>query len=540
MTAAAVPNHHTRAVVASLALFALLAIVHTWPLAAAPATWSRVDGADAALNTWAVSWVGSHLLRDPLHLFDANIFYPERLTLAYSEAMIVQGAIAAPVIELGGSPVLAYNVSLLAGFTLTGWAFCLLVRHWTHSWSAGCIAGSLAAFNAHALVRFGHLQALHPEFFALMLFALDRLITARRLSNAWWLAIGFALQGLTSIYMLVFSVWTLLFALVSRGREILRADAAAVLVRLAAAGIVAGLLLTPYLSAYWQLRADSGLGRTADEQIAGSWQDYLATGARVHAWWVPDDAARSLAYGFPGVTAVVLVAVGVSRKAIRRDPRFVMCAAAAAGCVLVSMAPRMPFYSALHGAIPLFQAVRVPALLSQQVLLMVAVLAGFGAAAIETRWRSARTWPAMAVVLVLLVNLEALRAPIGFTRFDGVPAVYEALAHERDAVVVEVPFPIPQQWFLNGRYMVNSTKHWRPMLNGYSGFKPASYEKSYEAARAFPAPESLIALHERGVTHVVVHRTALGPDRVAQIQAVHELQEIASDDDIAIYRIRTP
>ena len=76
--------------------------------------------------------------------------------------------------------------------------------------------------------------------------------------------------------------------------------------------------------------------------------------------------------------------------------------------------------------------------------------------------------------------------------------------------------------------MVNSTKHWRPMLNGYSGFRPASYEKSYEAARAFPAQESLIALHERGVTHVIVHRNALGQDRVAQIPNVHELQEIAS------------
>ena len=33
----------------------------------------------------------------------------------------------------------------------------------------------------------------------------------------------------------------------------------------------------------------------------------------------------------------------------------------------------------------------------------------------------------------------------------------------------------------------------------------------------FPAQESLIALHDRGVTHVVVHRKALGDDRVAQI-----------------------
>ena len=55
---------------------------------------------------------------------------------------------------------------------------------------------------------------------------------------------------------------------------------------------------------------------------------------------------------------------------------------------------------------------------------------------------------------------------------------------------------------------------------------------------AFPAQESLIALHDRGVTHVIVHRKALGDDRVAQIAGIHELQEIASEGDIAIYRFR--
>ena len=85
-----------------------------------------------------------------------------------------------------------------------------------------------------------------------------------------------------------------------------------------------------------------------------------------------------------------------------------------------------------------------------------------------------RTMAGWRFALVLLVNAEAFRAPIGFTHFDAVPAVYETLAHERNAVIAELPFPMAQQWFLNAPYMVNSTRHWRPMLNGYSGFRPAS------------------------------------------------------------------
>jgi hypothetical protein len=240
------------------------------------------------------------------------------------------------------------------------------------------------------------------------------------------------------------------------------------------------------------------------------------------------------------VIAIALVVAALGDRDTRRDPRFRMCAVGAAGCLLVSMAPRLPFYQALHEAVPLFQAVRVPARLSQVVLLMIAVLAGFGVVAIRRRWPPARGWW-LAPVLVLLVNVEALRAPISFTRFEGVPAIYETLARERAAVVAELPFPIPQQWFINAAYMVNSARHWRPMLNGYSGFRPPSYEKSYEAARGFPSDESLILLHERGVTHVVVHQRAFvegfGSARFDAMSSMHALQLVARDGDIVIYRL---
>src|SRR5215212_2660762 len=107
----------------ALAIYALLAVLHTWPLASNPAHLSRVDNADYVLNSWAISWVAHQLVRHPRQLFNANIFYPEQRTLAYSEAMIVQGILAMPVRALGGSPVLAFNLVLLAGFALTGWAF---------------------------------------------------------------------------------------------------------------------------------------------------------------------------------------------------------------------------------------------------------------------------------------------------------------------------------------------------------------------------------------------------------------------------------
>jgi hypothetical protein len=169
-------RHRSGGPLIALAVFALLAIVHTWPLGTNPAHLSRNDNGDALLNTWAIAWVAHQLPRDPVHLFDAGIFYPEHLTLGYSEAMIVQGVMAMPILAAGGSLVPAYNLVLMAGLLLTGWAFCLLVWRWTGSWAAGYVGGSLAAFNSHVLTRLPHLQTQHVEFIALVLFTLDRLI----------------------------------------------------------------------------------------------------------------------------------------------------------------------------------------------------------------------------------------------------------------------------------------------------------------------------------------------------------------------------
>ena len=66
--------------------------------------------------------VAHQLPRSPAHLFDANIFYPERDTLAFSEPLIVPALMGAPLQWLGASPVFTFNIVLLLGFTLTAWA----------------------------------------------------------------------------------------------------------------------------------------------------------------------------------------------------------------------------------------------------------------------------------------------------------------------------------------------------------------------------------------------------------------------------------
>src|SRR6187401_1959573 len=111
----------------------VLAIVHTWPLVLDPGRYSRNDNADTQLNEWILAWVQHQLPRDPLHLFEANIFYPAHDALAFSEPLIVPALIGAPLAWAGASPVLVYNLVVIAGLALTAFAMFVLVENWTGS-----------------------------------------------------------------------------------------------------------------------------------------------------------------------------------------------------------------------------------------------------------------------------------------------------------------------------------------------------------------------------------------------------------------------
>ncbi|HXH05036.1 MAG TPA: hypothetical protein VNI83_00440 [Vicinamibacterales bacterium] len=521
-----------------LPAFAVLAALHTWPLVLAPATYSRHDNADAMLNQWVLAWVAHQLPRDPLRLFHANIFYPERNTLAFSEHMIVQGVMGLPLFLLGASSLLVHNLVLLAGFALTGWAMYVVVRRWTADRAAAFVAGCAAAFNAHSFSRLAHLQALHVEFLPFAVYWLDRTLERPSMRSAVLLGLTFALQGLTSNYWLVFTTLGLIAAGLARPRDWWGARARAVVPALAVAAAVALLLVVPFLVPYYRVMTEQGLIRTLDDVAlySGGWRDYLSTGSPLHfrLWSWRAWGSGGLTPLFPGVVVTLLAVTGIAAGV--RTAHVRMWVAVAAAGVLVSLGTNLPGYAVLYRVFPLMQGIRAPVRAGHLALVALAALAGFGLAWVRRRWPGRR---ARLVALAALgaVSLEAWRGPIAYTPATEPPRVYDLLARERRAVVVEFPFPEPRAWFENAPYMLNSTRHWRPMLNGYSGFLPASYVRHWERLRSFPAPEALAALRDTGVTHVVVHHGA--PEMAGFVPPPnHVLEPLASTGELTIYRLR--
>jgi hypothetical protein len=514
-----------------------MAVAHSWPLASDPVHLSRIDNDDWAQNTWTLIWEAHTLPRNPLRLFDGPIFHPEGNTIAYSEHMFVQSVMGAPLYWAGLPPVLIHNVLTIAGFALSGWAMFLLMTRWTQSAWAGIAAGVIYAFNAHTLTRFAHLQALHVEFFPLLLYAVDRLIVERTRAMAILTGVGFVLQGLCSNYYLVFAAFTLAVFAVVRAAEWWPHQQMRVqwlwVLGIAAVGVV------PFLWPYYEVHREHGLARSVAEvaNYSAGWRDYLVTGGRLHYGWWSHQVFEGRTALFPGLTALALaIAGGWSHW---RDRRVRAVLALAVVGVLMSFGPAMPGYSLLHAYVPLIAGLRNVARWGWLFLAAVAILAAFGArGAIGAMGAKGKV---LVLGAVVLVTIEAWRAPVGFTRFEGLPRIYDRIAAERDVVLAEFPLYSGARVSENGPYVFANTRYLRPLVNGYSGFQPPSFEARARLLSGFPDAAAINTLRRLGVTHVTVHHDAFrerhGDAALEALDRADTLQLIDEIDGIRLYRL---
>lgn len=524
----------------SLAVFVLLTVLHTWPLVTAPGTLSRNDNGDTVLNEWTMAWVQHQVVRDPVHLFDANIFYPERNALAISEHLFTQAMLGLPFQLAGASPVLVYNLVLLAGFALTGWATCLVVYRATGDWMAGVLSGTLIAFNAYALTHFPHIQTLHLEFLAPAILALHQLILRPAAIPAVLLAVAFTLQALTSNYFAASIGFAVAAAVAVRPLDCWRARGRLVLWG-ALSLAIAIVLLLPFVLPYVEMRYAHGFQRPLDFRISATWRDYLTTGSRLHFdWWSRRYWAASSAPLFPGITALVFALAALVSGTAWRDRFARMWVGIAVLLGLLSLGAYAPWYRWLWEHSTVVQGIRSPARLGQFVVAAVAVLAGFGLAWVRGTWSGRRSVTVLSIAAIVLANAEAIRAPIHFVKAPPIPPAYDLLAREKRAIIAEFPFPPPHNFFLNAGSMLASTRHWHPILNGYSGFVPVSYKRAWESLKGFPDNPSLRALRALGVTHVVIHYKAnmsmVGTFRRRPLPPA--LETVAETDALGIYHLR--
>ena len=164
------------------------------------------DDGDPLLNAWALSWVAHQLPRAPARLFDANIFYPERRTLAFSETLLVPAVFAAPLGWAGAGPLLVYNIVFLSGFIISGVGVALLVRLLTGNSAAGVLSGIIFAFLPYRIDHYPHLQLQQTQFIPLAMWAFHTLLGTGKIRDGVLLGLFVAGQMLSCTYYGIFLI----------------------------------------------------------------------------------------------------------------------------------------------------------------------------------------------------------------------------------------------------------------------------------------------------------------------------------------------
>jgi hypothetical protein len=628
--------------------------VFTWPIARGLPRDVPGDFGDPLLNAWILAWDTSHLGRG---WWNAQIYYPHPLALAYSEHLLPQALVIWPVQAIANNPLLSYNLAFLATFVLSGLGMYLFVREITSSRAAAFVAGAAYAFAPYRVTSMPHLQVLSSQWMPFALYGFRRYFRShaehaehaektmavrvpRFLSGTSWALVGAAawlVQNLSCGYYLLFFSPVLLAYLAWELTTRSLWTSKRILLILGGACIVVSALTGAFAVPYLELRALGFSPRSLEETMKFSADTYAYFTADPNLWfWGSYLQAWPQAEGalFPGLVIVALALVGAVmapraqtpfRTDIKRgltpllgvaslgllialllgwsirwpalkvanfpraflvvaaiwaialatSPRLRRAAAqwlgAPAGfftviavfAIVMSWGPSIHargrtiassnLYALFYNYVPGFDGVRAPARFAMILVLALSVLAGLGVAALTRRRRA----PALAMVCGAALLVEGLAVPIpinqnaidyrrpGLAPLPGsvsdVPPVYGFVAKLPPATpIVELPLGEPA---FDVRYMLYSTTHWQPLVNGYSGGAPADYDRLDQSLQdALTRPEAAWqALMATQASHAIVHEAFYTENRGRRISEwlqANGAQELAVFGSDRIFRIR--
>ena len=509
-------------------LLVVASVVLTWPQVLHMT--SVPDEGDPLLNTWALSWVAHQLPIAPARLVHANIFYPERYTLLYSESLILPGVIFAPLQHAGVHPVVIYNLALGAGVVFSGLGLALLVLELTGDAYAAAIAAIAFACLPFRFAHYAHLQLQQTQWIPMALWALHRTVRRGRVSDATLLGVFSAFQLMSCVYfgLLLFPFITAVAAVIVAAHVRLRTtldDFSASVRRPFATKLIRSLfiasttfavLAAPLGMAY--VRASHIVGeRGTDEVMAGSAvpADYFAAPQSSVMYGRAGDREGGIERRlFPGITLVVLAGIGLVR---RRSVATVAYVVALVVAVDISFGLRGITFRLLWDHIGVFHGLRIPARMGLFVGLALSVLAAFGVAGLRSTVSSRPLQQlvlAIGIVLLVVENRVVLNG--GQPMSGQMPPAYEAilsdLAGAPATAIADVPIAASMP-----TYMYYSVFHWQNLLSGYSGFFPPSFLELTRSLEHFPDAVSMDALRRRGARYVVVHGEVLMPEEYAGI-----------------------
>ncbi len=269
-----------------LAVFVLwlgLVALYTWPLVRGLGhLWPANH--DPRLFTWVMLTIFRNLTTQPAALFHGNAFYPVGQSLTFAEPLLTPALLAGPLHALTGNPVLAYNVTLLLFWALSGWAMHAVTFALTRSHAAAVVAAAVFTLAPYRTELYLEFQMEIAFGIPLCVYTLVRFLEGQRTRDLLAFLVVFWLQAIAVWYYAV---------ILAFGLAVLVAQYAALrwtgwrlpaLARAAAGGVALVAALVPVAWPFFVTRRELGFERglaDVDERSAD-----VLTYLELHSNWL--------------------------------------------------------------------------------------------------------------------------------------------------------------------------------------------------------------------------------------------------------------
>lgn len=548
-------------------VFVALTLLMTYPWALSLRD-AASDAGDPYINSWILWWDYHQTFRDPLHLFHANIFYPLRYTLAFSEHDYGIAVVFFPLFALGLQPLTVHGAALLTGYAFSGYGAFRLVRTLTNSTGAGWTAGVAFAFAPYHFHQLPHLTYSFAGWMPLVLEALVLFAREPTRKRAAWLGVAFFMNGLTCIHWLVLTAIPLLVSTLFLAGRRRRWLGFAFWLRAFVAVGAGGLLLLPFMIPYLRVSKLYNFVRPPEETLrfSATIESWLTIDERNKLW---TGLGKSLApYKtelalFPGALPLLCLALVIafvawrfiaSRRVSRTekltpslDFHENTTDAISLGMIWIalgfagSFGLNFAFHKFLFEHVQLFQSIRVPARWAMICVLGLAIISGVAArlliqsavAFIERKrnrssfslngtfplnGKGRRVAVALYLLFVAAFLFEERVAPLDLIRGEVDPDAL-TLQLKRTPMrggIVELPVAENNA---NYRYTLRAADHARPLITAVSGFtSPQEHEIETLTHEAHVPDRFLDLLEEIPASYLVIHNYEMKSDERGAIE----------------------